>query len=117
MDEFVGWTVETLRDGISLLIVDLFRPGAFDPQGIHKAIWDEFIDNGFVSPADKPLTLASYLAKPYVEAFVEPCATGGDMVNMPLFLDASSYIEVPLTTSYRKTFNMEPKHLRERLTG
>src|SRR5262245_31131483 len=44
---FVEKAEELLRAGIHLLIVDLFPPGSRDPQGIHKAIWDEFIDNDF----------------------------------------------------------------------
>src|SRR5271169_5899684 len=56
MRAFVEKAVELLRAGIHLLIVDLFAPGPRDAQGIHKIIWDEFIDNNFALPADKPLT-------------------------------------------------------------
>jgi hypothetical protein len=58
---FVDKAVELLRAGIRLLIVDLFPPGPRDPQGIHKAIWDEFTESQFALPADRPLTLASYV--------------------------------------------------------
>ena len=43
----VDKAVSVLRAGIHLVVVDLFPPGPRDPQGIHKAIWDEFIDNDF----------------------------------------------------------------------
>jgi hypothetical protein len=33
--------VDLLRQGIHLLIIDLFPPSPRDPFGIHKAIWDE----------------------------------------------------------------------------
>ena len=58
------------------MIVDLFPPGPRDPQGIHKAIWDEFIDNDFPLPSDRTLTLASYIGGTFPEAFVEPIAVG-----------------------------------------
>src|SRR5271157_1540601 len=50
---------QILRAGIHLVIVDLFPPGPRDPQGIHKAIWDDFIENDFALPSDRTLTLAS----------------------------------------------------------
>jgi len=33
-----------IRQGIHLLVIDLFPPGQRDPQGLHKAIWDEFLE-------------------------------------------------------------------------
>ena len=41
---------EFLRAGIHLVVLDLFSPGPRDSQGIHKAIWDEIIDNDFILP-------------------------------------------------------------------
>ena len=63
-----------LRSGIHLVIVDLFPPSVRDPQGIHRAIWDELVDNDFSLPPDKNLTLASYIGGPVPESFVEPVA-------------------------------------------
>ncbi|HET6879539.1 MAG TPA: DUF4058 family protein, partial [Pirellulales bacterium] len=42
--EFVQKTVDFLRSGIHVLVVDLFPPTPRDPFGIHKAIWDELVD-------------------------------------------------------------------------
>src|ERR1017187_2467756 len=47
---FVEKAVNVLRVGIHLVIVDLFPPGTCDPHGLHKAIWDEFVDSGFELP-------------------------------------------------------------------
>ena len=44
------------RQGVHLLVIDLFPPSKRDPQGIHKAIWDEFTGRGLSRPAGKPLT-------------------------------------------------------------
>src|SRR5262245_46658855 len=38
---FVEKTVEFLRQGVNLLVIDLFPPSVRDPQGMPKAIWDE----------------------------------------------------------------------------
>ena len=46
---FVEKAGEMLRQGVNLLVVDLFPPTSRDPQGIHKAIWDEFGDEPFES--------------------------------------------------------------------
>jgi len=39
---FVEKSAELLRQGVHLVVIDLFPPGKRDPQGIHKALWDEF---------------------------------------------------------------------------
>jgi hypothetical protein len=67
---FVEKIADLLRQGIHLLVIDLFPPGPRDPQGIHKAIWDEFVEEDFDLPPDKPLTLVSYDAGPPRVAYV-----------------------------------------------
>ncbi|HET6882767.1 MAG TPA: DUF4058 family protein [Pirellulales bacterium] len=113
LDEFVGKAVEILRAGIHLLIVDLFPPGPRDPEGIHKAIWDEFIENDFALPAGKPLTLAAYAAGDYPEAFVEPLAVGDRLPDMPLFLSSEIYVPVPLEATYQPAWEAMPTYWRE----
>lgn len=78
------------------MIVDLFPPGPRDPQGIHKAIWDELIDNDFALPQDKPLTVAAYNANPIPECFVEPIAVGDSLPEMPLFVTSDIYMPLLL---------------------
>ena len=51
-------------EGVHLLVIDLFPPSERDPRGIHKAIWDEFLEKEFKLLADKPLVLAAYDASP-----------------------------------------------------
>ena len=51
---FVEKAADILNQGVHLLIVDLFPPTPRDPQGIHKAIWDEFGDEPFDFLPDKP---------------------------------------------------------------
>ena len=71
-----------LRAGIHLVVVDLFPPGPRDPQGIHKAIWDEFIDNDFsLATRTGSLTLASYIGGAFPEAFVELISVGAPLAG------------------------------------
>jgi hypothetical protein len=56
---FVEKSADLIRQGVRLLVIDLFPPGPCDPQGIHKALWDEFEEEDLALPPDKPLTLAS----------------------------------------------------------
>jgi hypothetical protein len=113
---FVEKAEELLRAGIHLLIVDLFPPGPRDPQGMHKALWDEFIDNNFALPLDKPLTLAAYTGGPCPEAFIEPPAVGAPLLDMPLFLTPDVYILVPLEATYQSAWEAVPSFWRDVLT-
>src|SRR6516225_5288302 len=62
--DFVEKTAAFIQNKIHVLVIDLFPPTKRDPFGIHKAIWDEFEEEDFALPADKPLILAYYDAGP-----------------------------------------------------
>lgn len=109
---FVEKTVDLLYDNINLLIIDPFPPGPRDPQGIHKAIWDEITDEPFALPEDRKLTLAAYQAAPIKTAYVEPFAVGKPIPDMPLFLHNNFYINVPLEQTYMDTWAVLPDLLR-----
>jgi hypothetical protein len=114
---FVDKAREMLRGGIHLLLIDLFPPGPRDPQGIHKAIWDEFIDNDFELPAARRLTLAAYIGGPFPEAFVQPVAVGQALAEMPLFLTPDVYVPVPLETTYQAAWADVPSFWQDALTA
>lgn len=113
LDQFTGKALEMLRSGIHLLVVDLFPPGPRDPEGIHKAIWDELADNDFALPQEKRLTLAAYSAGAWPEAFVQPVAVGGELPDMPLFLTPEIYVPVPLEATYQAAWQTLPAYWRE----
>jgi hypothetical protein len=113
---FVLKAAELLRQNINLLVVDLFPPGARDPQGIHKAIWDEIVEQPFELPRDKPLTAAAYCAGPPQTAYVEPIAIGDELPSLPIFLDSASYVPAPLETTYQATWLKCPDVLKEAVT-
>jgi len=104
---------ELLRQGIHLLVVDLFPPTPRDPQGIHKAIWEEICDQPFEEPPDKPLTVAAYYAGVPKKAYIEPVAVGDPLPSLPLFLDLQTYVPAPLEGSYQAAWDDCPEPLRE----
>ncbi len=110
---FVEKAVAFIRNGIHLLIVDLFPPSDRDPQGIHKAVWDELTDEAFELPAGKPLTLVAYQCGDNLTAHIEPVGVGQPMTDMPLFLTPHEHIYVPLEATYQATWAVCPEPIRE----
>ncbi|HLJ11926.1 MAG TPA: hypothetical protein VKU82_12090 [Planctomycetaceae bacterium] len=116
--EFVAKATDLLKRGINVLIVDPFPPGSNDPQTRHRLIWDEF-DEGvpFELPADEPLLLASCraavpLAEFAPEAYIEPLRAGAELPDMPAWLNADLYVNVPLEQTYMAAWNVCPSDFR-----
>ena len=111
---FVAKSVEFLRNGVHLLIVDLFPPTPRDPAGIHQAIWEQLTDEPFEPrPADKPLTVASYEAGDELTAYVDPVAVGDALPEPPLFLAPGWYVGVPLESTYNAAWDVTPRPIRD----
>ncbi len=111
--EFVDKAVSALRQGIHLLVVDLFPQGPHDPQGLHALIWEAYGDDLDAPPRGKPLTIASYLAKTLPEAYLEFVAVGDTLPAMPLFLDVHAYVTAPLAGTYQAAYRGVPQIWRE----
>jgi hypothetical protein len=109
---FVEKSADLIRQGVNLLVVDLFPPGRRDPHGIPKAIWDQFEDEDFDLPADKPLNVASYDAGPPRVIYAEALAGGDELPRVPLFLKPGFYIWAPLEASYQATWDTFPAALK-----
>lgn len=110
---FVEKAEELLRAGISLLIVDVFEPSSRDPQGIHKAIWDQIREEPFELPPDKPLTACAYSAAQPITAYVEPMAVGDPLPALPIFLAPGVYVPAPLESSYATTWDKCPTAMKQ----
>lgn len=106
---FVDKAAQLLEQRIHLLIVDLYPPGSRDPNGIHGTIWEEVTGEQYVAPADKPLTLVAYECDLSTRAYVQPMATGDDLIDMPLFLEPRAHVPVPLEATYQRAFAVLPK--------
>ena len=109
---FVQKSAALIRQNVNLLVIDLFPPGTRDPQGIHKAIWDEFQEEDFELAPGKPLTLAAYDAGPPRVAYVESFAVGDTLPSMPLFLKPEVYVPAPLDATYQTTWSVFPAALK-----
>jgi len=105
-------SVDLIREGVHLLVIDLFPPGKRDPQGIHKAIWDEFQEEDVDLPPNKPLTLASYEVGYEYVAHVEFVGVGDCLPEMPLFLRPEFCVPAPLEETYQTAWATFPGALK-----
>lgn len=110
---FVEKAADILNQGVNLLVVDLFPPTPRDPQGIHKAIWDEFGDEPFDFLPNKPLTVASYIGDDLPVAYVESVGIGDPLPSMPIFLSQDRYVPAPLEETYQQSWAVYPAMLKE----
>ncbi len=109
---FVDKSAELIRQEVHLLVIDLLPPTSRDPQGIHKAIWDEIEEDEFQLPPGRPLTLASYDAGPETVAYAEFVAVGDPLPEMPLFLRPGFYVPAPLEATYQSAWDVFPAPLK-----
>jgi hypothetical protein len=110
--DFVDKTVDFLRQGIHVLIVDLFPPSRRDPFGIHKAIWDEILEEDFAFPEGKDRLLVSYESGEERAAYVEPVGVGDVLQDMPLFLKSGTHVLVPLESTYQSAWASSSEDMR-----
>jgi hypothetical protein len=81
------------------------------------AIWERFDDAPYRLPPDELLTLASYVAGPRFEAYLEHLAVDAVLPDMPLFLNPDRYINVPLESTYLTAYRGLPTFWRDVLEG
>ena len=109
---FVEKTIDFLRAGIHVLIMDPFPPTPRDPYGIHKAIWDEIDEEDFTFPAGKDRIVVSYRAGDERVAYIEPLAVGDALPGMALFLAGDLHVITPLEATYQAAWAASPEALR-----
>lgn len=115
--EFVRKAEEAIRAGIHLAVLDLLPPGRHDPQGMHGEIVDALSAEVYQLPEGNPLTFVSYSAGPAPVAYLNHPAIGDDVPDMPLFLTAERYVNLPLTMTYETTYRGVPAFWREVIEG
>ena len=106
-----------LRNGVHLLIVDLFPPSVRDPRVLPAAVWEEFGES-FEPAPEKLLSLAAFVAncqddRPAPTMFIEPIGVGDTLPVMPTFLSPDTYIPVPLEATYQAAWTNCPPSMRE----
>jgi hypothetical protein len=73
------------------------------------AIWSDIGATSFSPPPGEPLTLVSCCAAPRKLAFVERSAVGKELIEMALFLEHETYINVPLEETYMAAYRGVPR--------
>jgi hypothetical protein len=102
-----------LTTGIHVVLVDPFPPGPRDPSGLHKVIWDDFVEEPFDLPPGRDRLAVSYeCGHDDRVAYIEPLAVGDDLPAMPLFLAPEWHVPLPLEATYRATWDAAPAALR-----
>lgn len=114
VEDFAAKVVSALDAGVHVLIVDLFPPGPHDPSGLHGIIHQrmEQSNEQYALPADEPLTLASYVAGPRIDVYLEHLRVGATLPEMPLFIRPDRYINVPLESTYNAAYEGMPAFWR-----
>lgn len=119
LEMFVQKTIDAISCGVHVLMVDLFAPSRFDPLGLHYRIREILApyppETVIASPRS---TLASYqVTLKSVEMFVEHVEASAPLPDMPIFLDSSHYVNVPLEATYLKAWQGMPAFWRNVITG
>jgi hypothetical protein len=84
---------------------------------MHGMIWSFFDDEPYDLPENEQFTLASYLAMPQPDAFLEHLTFGAVLADMPLFLPQERYVNVPLEATYQAAYRGVPAFWRDVLEG
>ncbi len=116
--DLIGKTVQLLRQGAHVMLIDPFPPTPRDPNGIHAKVWKEL--TGKSSPSqDKPLTIASYVALGgnTFKYDVAALAVGDSLPEMPLYLSDEYYVKTPLEATYGIAWHGFPEVLRDIVTS
>ncbi len=117
MRAFVEKAAELLDHRVHLLILDVFPPGARDPEGIHGEIWQEIAGEEYHPTDAKPLTFAAYESDLTVKAYVQHASVGEDLPTMPLFLEPNGQVPLPLNVTYQSAWSVFPSRWQRVVEG
>lgn len=106
-----------LRQGVHLLVLDLYPPTSRDPGGLHGAVWERLAGEAYAHPPEADRTLAAYNAGPVKVGYVEPTSVGQPLTAMPLYLTPDGYVNVPLEETYQAAYAGVPQRYRRLLEG
>jgi hypothetical protein len=112
VSDFVDKTIQFLRAGVHVLVIDPFPPTPRDVCGLHKAIWDQIEEDPFALPPGKDRLCMSYESGEEYAAYVEPLGAGDALPEMPLFVGPGRHVKTPLELTYQATWDVTPLELR-----
>jgi hypothetical protein len=113
---FIEKLSAVLARGIHALMIDPFRPGNHDPDGLHALLWEQISGEELTAEEHEPF-VASYQAAQPIVAFVEPVPFRTELPEMPLFLTSEVYVNVPLEVTYLAAWDGMPAEIQRQLTS
>lgn len=117
VEAFVDKAEDTLRQGIHLVLVDLFPPELHDPEGIYGMIQQRFCEEAEGLPGAGSLTVASYAAADPIQIWAEHLQVGDALPDVPLFLTPERYVDLPLESTYAASWDGTPQVWRDVLSA
>lgn len=116
VEQFVDKAAIALGEGLHLLVVELFPPGTFDPEGLHGLLWSRLGGRQYEPPNDKPLTLSGGNGGS-LTCYIEPTTVGKSLKAMPLFLTSGRYVNVPREEGYLSAYEGMPNRWKQVIEG
>lgn len=115
--ESLSRKVHTLMaEHVHLLLIDLIRCGKNCEDGLPTYLSFSNVDATPNITEDKPFTLTAVRSGETYEAFVETIGVGDALTDMPLFLNDSQYIPLPLEPTYESAWQGVPLPWKQKLS-
>ena len=114
---FIAKLKELIDARVHVAFVDLFPPGPRNPDGLHALLWEHYDDEPFRLVAEAPLAQVSYRATYAPEAFLEPFAVGGTMIEWPVFLNPHEFVLLPLESTYMAAWATMPAYWKHAIVN
>ena len=106
-----------LRAGVHVLLIDPFPATPLLPAGLPGEVADRF-GGDYEPPGGEVRAVASYRAAgEATTSFLDPLPVGGRLPEVPLFLTAERYVNLPLADGYAAAWAACPRHVRALLSG
>lgn len=93
-----------LEHGVHVVHLDMLPPTPHVPANLSSAIWDAVDGRDYPFDPAKPFAADSFVADRVNEVYANSLGLGDEWPDTPLFLDAETYIELPLAATYAQAF-------------
>ena len=93
-----------LEHGVHVVHLDMLPPTPHVPANLSSAIWDAADGRDYPFDPAKPFAADSFVADRVNELYANSLGLGDEWPDAPLFLDAETYIELPLAATYAQAF-------------
>ncbi|MCI0740513.1 MAG: DUF4058 family protein [Gemmataceae bacterium] len=113
VQDFARKAISALEQGCHLVVADLFPATAYDPKGMHGAIWEAYDSEVEDPPPDKPFSVVSYVADELPVAYLVRLGIGDALPAIALFLELDYHVKLPLEATYDAAFQGVPEYWRQ----